>query len=30
MHGTPHVVGDVMTRTVVTVGRGTVFKEIVG
>ncbi|WP_217184762.1 CBS domain-containing protein [Streptomyces sp. AC495_CC817] len=29
MHGTPHVVGDVMTRTVVTVGRGTVFKEIV-
>ncbi|MFM9585646.1 CBS domain-containing protein [Streptomyces caniscabiei] len=29
MHGTPHVVGDVMTHTVVTVGRGTVFKEIV-
>ncbi|MEI5525646.1 CBS domain-containing protein [Streptomyces brasiliscabiei] len=29
MHGTPHVVGDVMTRTVATVGRGTAFKEIV-
>ncbi|QYX75293.1 CBS domain-containing protein [Streptomyces akebiae] len=29
MHGTPHIVGDVMTRTVATVGRGTAFKEIV-
>ncbi|MFF9038942.1 CBS domain-containing protein [Streptomyces sp. NPDC014892] len=29
MHGTPHMVGDVMTRTVATVGRGTAFKEIV-
>ncbi|MFD6286733.1 CBS domain-containing protein [Streptomyces sp. NPDC060205] len=29
MHGTPHVVSDVMTRTVATVDRGTPFKEIV-
>ncbi|WEH12788.1 CBS domain-containing protein [Streptomyces sp. VNUA24] len=29
MHDTPHVVGDVMTGTVTTVGRGTAFKEIV-
>ncbi|WP_030326849.1 CBS domain-containing protein [Streptomyces sp. NRRL B-3229] len=29
MHGTPHIVSDVMTRTVTAVGRGTTFKEIV-
>ncbi|MFC8362983.1 CBS domain-containing protein [Streptomyces griseorubiginosus] len=29
MHGTPHIVSDVMTRTVTAVGRGTIFKEIV-
>ncbi|MFD0305985.1 CBS domain-containing protein [Streptomyces sp. NPDC127119] len=29
MHGTPHVVSDVMTRTVATVDRETSFKEIV-
>ncbi|MEU1168777.1 CBS domain-containing protein [Streptomyces sp. NPDC005921] len=29
MHGTPHIVSDVMTTTVVSVGRGAPFKEIV-
>ncbi|MGX5210922.1 CBS domain-containing protein [Streptomyces violaceus] len=29
MHGIPHIVSDVMTHTVVAVGRGAVFKEIV-
>ncbi|WP_416975004.1 CBS domain-containing protein [Streptomyces sp. 4F14] len=29
MHGTPHVVSDVMTHTVVSVGRDATFKEIV-
>ncbi|MFJ3803387.1 CBS domain-containing protein [Streptomyces sp. NPDC090088] len=29
MHGTPHIVSDVMTTTVVSVGRGARFKEIV-
>ncbi|CAL9389700.1 Inosine-5'-monophosphate dehydrogenase [Streptomyces sp. enrichment culture] len=29
MHGAPHVVGDVMTRSVVSVGRRTAFKEVV-
>ncbi|MET9087441.1 CBS domain-containing protein [Streptomyces sp. NPDC004237] len=29
MHGTPHIVSDVMTTTVVSVGRGASFKEIV-
>lgn len=29
MHGTPHIVSDVMTHTVAAVGRGAVFKEIV-
>ncbi|MFJ3224730.1 CBS domain-containing protein [Streptomyces sp. NPDC086783] len=29
MHGTPHIVSDVMTRTVAAVGRGAEFKEIV-
>jgi CBS domain-containing protein len=29
MAGSPHIVGDVMTRTVVSVGRDTPFKEIV-
>jgi CBS domain-containing protein len=29
MHGTPHIVGDVMTRAVVSVGRRATFKEIV-
>ncbi|MFF4359972.1 CBS domain-containing protein [Streptomyces sp. NPDC001604] len=29
MHGTPHIVSDVMTRTVVALGRGATFKEIV-
>lgn len=29
MHGTPHVVSDVMARTVVAVGRAAPFKEIV-
>ncbi|MFF7560773.1 CBS domain-containing protein [Streptomyces pseudovenezuelae] len=29
MHGTPHIVGDVMTRTVAAVGRTAGFKEIV-
>jgi CBS domain-containing protein len=29
MHGTPHIVSDVMTRTVVSVGRDAPFKEIV-
>ncbi|MEV7326017.1 CBS domain-containing protein [Streptomyces sp. NPDC093970] len=29
MHGTPHIVSDVMTHTVVAVGRGATFKEIV-
>ncbi|MGY6022649.1 CBS domain-containing protein [Streptomyces spinosirectus] len=29
MHGSPHIVGDVMTRTVATVGRGTAFKDVV-
>ncbi|MFC8434967.1 CBS domain-containing protein [Streptomyces sp. NPDC057253] len=29
MHGTPHTVTDVMTRTVVAVARDTVFKDIV-
>ncbi|NEC91037.1 CBS domain-containing protein [Streptomyces sp. SID12501] len=29
MHGTPHTVSDVMTRTVAAVGRGAAFKEIV-
>ncbi|MCD9874786.1 CBS domain-containing protein [Streptomyces guryensis] len=29
MHGTPHIVSDVMTSTVVALGRGATFKEIV-
>jgi CBS domain-containing protein len=29
VHGSPHIVSDVMTRTVATVGREAVFKEIV-
>ncbi|MHB9864165.1 CBS domain-containing protein [Streptomyces sp. YIM S03343] len=29
MHGSPHVVGDVMTRVVATVGRAAEFKDIV-
>ncbi|MEW1923025.1 CBS domain-containing protein [Streptomyces sp. NPDC088360] len=29
MHGTPHIVSDVMTHTVAAVGRGARFKEIV-
>ncbi|WP_340384019.1 CBS domain-containing protein [Streptomyces sp. SS7] len=29
MHGTPHIVSDVMTRTVAAVGRETAFKDIV-
>ncbi|MEV5428159.1 CBS domain-containing protein [Streptomyces sp. NPDC052701] len=29
MHGTPHLVSDVMTRTVAAVGRGASFEEIV-
>ena len=29
MHDTPHIVSDVMTRTVTAAGRGTAFKEIV-
>jgi CBS domain-containing protein len=29
MHGTPHIVSDVMTHTVAAVGRGATFKEIV-
>ncbi|MFI6559418.1 CBS domain-containing protein [Streptomyces sp. NPDC050534] len=29
MHGTPHIVSDVMTRTVVALGRRATFKEIV-
>jgi CBS domain-containing protein len=29
MHGTPHIVSDVMTHTVAAVGRRTTFKEIV-
>jgi len=29
MHGTPHIVSDVMTHTVAVVGRWTTFKEIV-
>jgi len=29
MHGSPHIVSDVMTRTVATVVRGTAFKDIV-
>ncbi|WP_019072592.1 CBS domain-containing protein [Streptomyces hokutonensis] len=29
MHGSPHIVGDVMTRTVATVVRGAAFKDIV-
>ncbi|MFF4656041.1 CBS domain-containing protein [Streptomyces sp. NPDC001381] len=29
MHGTPHLVSDVMTHTVAAVGRGATFKEIV-
>ncbi|MFI6559446.1 CBS domain-containing protein [Streptomyces sp. NPDC050534] len=29
MHGSPHIVSDVMTRTVATVGRGTAFKDVV-
>ncbi|MFJ9535882.1 CBS domain-containing protein [Streptomyces sp. NPDC101225] len=29
MHGSPHIVSDVMTRTVVALGRGATFKEIV-
>ena len=29
MHSSPHVVSDVMTRAVVAVGRGTLFKDIV-
>ncbi|MEU8865184.1 CBS domain-containing protein [Streptomyces umbrinus] len=28
-HGTPHIVSDVMTRTVVALGRGATFKDIV-
>ncbi|WP_406005199.1 CBS domain-containing protein [Streptomyces sp. NBC_00637] len=29
MHGTPHIVSDVMTHTVAAVGRGATFKEMV-
>ncbi|MDX5569415.1 CBS domain-containing protein [Streptomyces sp. ID05-04B] len=29
MHGTPHIVSDVMTQTVAAIGRGASFKEIV-
>ncbi|MDF3145593.1 MULTISPECIES: CBS domain-containing protein [unclassified Streptomyces] len=29
MHGTPHIVSDVMTHTVAAIGRGASFKEIV-
>ena len=29
MHGTPHIVSDVMTRTVVALGRQATFKDIV-
>ncbi|CAL9283260.1 CBS domain-containing protein [Streptomyces olindensis] len=29
MHGTPHIVSDVMTHTVAAIGRGAAFKEIV-
>lgn len=29
MHGTPHIVSDVMTHTVAAIGRGAPFKEIV-
>lgn len=29
MHGTPHIVSDVMTSTVVALGRGATFKDIV-
>lgn len=29
MHSTPHIVSDVMTRTVVALGRGAGFKDIV-
>lgn len=29
MHGVPHIVGDVMTRSVASVGRETAFQEIV-
>ncbi|MCX5062738.1 CBS domain-containing protein [Streptomyces sp. NBC_00201] len=29
MHGTPHIVSDVMTHTVVALGRGATFKDIV-
>ncbi|MDX3714727.1 CBS domain-containing protein [Streptomyces europaeiscabiei] len=29
MHGTPHIVSDVMTHTVSAIGRGAAFKEIV-
>jgi len=29
VHGSPHIVSDVMTRTVATVGRGTAFKDVV-
>ncbi|GGO96693.1 CBS domain-containing protein [Wenjunlia tyrosinilytica] len=29
MHGTPHIVSDVMTQTVAAIGRGAAFKEIV-
>lgn len=29
MHGSPHIVNDVMTHTVAAIGRGATFKEIV-
>lgn len=29
MHGSPHIVSDVMTRAVATVGRGAALKDIV-
>ncbi|MFI1506981.1 CBS domain-containing protein [Streptomyces sp. NPDC020597] len=29
MHGAPHIVSDVMTRTVAAIGRGAAFREIV-
>lgn len=29
MHGSPHIVSDVMTHTVAAIGRGAGFKEIV-
>ncbi|GKQ37485.1 CBS domain-containing protein [Streptomyces sp. A012304] len=29
MHGTPHIVSDVMTHTVAAIGRGAAFKEVV-